>query len=182
MNITLIAGTNRANSRTGRVTKYIQKRFEHHGVSTTRLDLVDLPMELLSSDAYDETPRGFLPFSEAVLHSDGLYVVAPEYNGSFPGALKLFIDHLPFPESFEQRPVAFTGIAAGIFGNLRGIEQLQMVFGYRNAHIFPKRIFISGASRTVDAEGGLTDPKAAQRLEQQIIDYIDFVTRLRAES
>ena len=182
MNITLIAGTNRTNSRTGRVTRHIQERFEHYGVSTTRLDLVDLPIELLSPEAYAEPPRGFLRFSEAVLQADGLYVVAPEYNGSYPGALKLFIDHLPFPESFEGRPVAFAGIAAGIFGNLRGIEQLQMVFGYRNAHIFPKRLFISGATRAVSDDGSLTDAKATERLEQQIQDYITFVRRLRAES
>ena len=182
MNITLIAGTNRANSRTGRVTRRIQERFEHHGVSTTLLDLVDLPVALLSPEAYDETPRGFLPFSDAVLSSDGLYVVAPEYNGSYPGALKLFIDHLPFPESFEQRPVAFTGIASGVFGNIRGIEQLQMVFGYRNAHIFPRRIFISGASRNLDEEGRLTDAKAASRLEQQIVDYIAFISCLQGKS
>ena len=121
-----------------------------------------------------------MPFSDDAAQ-DGLYVVAPEYNGNILGRLS-FIDHLPFPESFEQRPVAFTGIASGVFGNIRGIEQLQMVFGYRNAHIFPRRIFISGASRNLDEEGRLTDAKAASRLEQQIVDYIAFISCLQGKS
>ena len=55
-------------------------------------------------------------------------MVAPEYNGSIPGALKYFIDLLPFPEAFEDRPVAFVGIASGRVGRFAyGIEHLQHV-------------------------------------------------------
>ena len=48
---------------------------------------------------------------------------------------------LKFPESFEKRPVCFTGLGAGIWGALRPVEQLQAIFGYRNAYLFPERVF-----------------------------------------
>ena len=72
-----------------------------------------------------------------VLDAAGLHVVTPEYNGSFPGVLKYFIDMLKFPESFDRKPVAFLGEAAGTWGGLRSVEQLQMIFGYRNATSSP---------------------------------------------
>ena len=74
-----------------------------------------MPLSLFSPDAYSEKPQEFEEYSQNVLDADGLVIVVPEYNGSYPGALKLFIDMLKFPESFENKPVAFIGIAAGIW-------------------------------------------------------------------
>ena len=71
------------------------------------LDLSDLPSETFSPDAYSEKPPKVLKFTEQILNSSGLVIVVPEYNGSMPGALKLFIDLLPYPESFEGRPVCY---------------------------------------------------------------------------
>ena len=180
MKITLISGTNRQGSKTLLLTRNIEQKLHSAGVSAQVLDLRGLPQTLLSPTAYDEKPATFSAFAESVLQSDGLYVVAPEYNGGFPGVLKLFIDMLPFPESFEGRPVAFVGLAAGQFGNTRGIEQLQMVFGYRNAHIFPKRIFIPRVAKELNEEGRLVDPKHDARLQTQVDGFIDFVQRLKA--
>ena len=36
----------------------------------------------------------------------------------------------------------FTGLSAGVWGALRPIEQLQAIFGYRNACLFPERVFM----------------------------------------
>ena len=125
MNIVVISGTNRNNAVTRRVSGAILRRYEAiEGVSASLLDLAELPMTLFSPAAYSSKPEAYAPFAEAVLEADGLHLVTPEYNGGMPGALKLFIDHLPFPKSFERRPVCFTGVAAGRWGALRPVEQL----------------------------------------------------------
>ena len=112
MKITVISGTNRSNSVSIKVARNLQTRYQKAGVSDVEvLDLSTLPLELFSPDAYSTKPAAFEPFSQRILESDGLVVIAPEYNGSYAGALKLFIDMLKFPESFENRPVAFTGLA-----------------------------------------------------------------------
>ena len=92
------------------------------------LDLAHLPPEIFSPASYAEKPAAFKKFTDAILAADGVVIVTPEYNGSVPGILKYFIDMLPFPESFEQRPVCFVGLAAGIWGALRPVEQLQAIF------------------------------------------------------
>ena len=62
---------------------------------------------------------------------------------------------LKFPESFEQKPVCFTGLSAGIWGALRPVEQLQQIFVYRNAHVYPERVFLPGINDLLDALGRL---------------------------
>ncbi len=176
--ITLISGTNRPGSNTRRVTAILAGLYRELGVATQILDLHELPPALFSPDAYAVKPPEFGRFSSGVLASDGLVVVTPEYNGSMPGVLKLFIDHLKFPESFENRPVCFVGLSAGMWGALRSVEQLQQIFGYRNAFVFPKRVFLPGIGSALDAEGHLTDVENLERLRAQAIEFVSFVEKL----
>jgi NAD(P)H-dependent FMN reductase len=81
---------------------------------------------------------------------------------------------LPFPESFERKPVAFTGVAAGIWGALRPVEQLQAVFGYRNAHIFPERVFIPQVTKKLSPDGGLADVDLLGRIASQVSGFAKF--------
>jgi chromate reductase len=176
--ITLISGTNRPGSNTRKVTGAIEGIYRELGVPTRVLDLQELPSELFLPEAYAHPPAAFAPFAQAVLEASGLVVVTPEYNGSFPGVLKVFIDHLKFPESFEGRPVAFVGLAAGVWGAIRSVEQLQAIFGYRNAHVFPRRVFMPGVGRAFDAQGGFASTELEKRLREQAEEYLKFVGRL----
>jgi len=143
------------------------------------LDLAQLPPEIFSPSSYAEKPKSFQPFAEAILKSAGLHIVTPEYNGSVPGVLKYFIDMLKFPESFERRPVCFTGLSAGIWGALRPVEQLQAIFSYRNAHIYPDRVFLPQINNLLDDAGRLTSLDLLERLRKQAEGFVDFVERLQ---
>ena len=131
------------------------------------------------ASSYAEKPASFQPFTEAVLQASGLHVVTPEYNGGIPGVLKYFIDMLKFPESFKRRPVCFTGVAAGIWGALRPVEQLQAIFGYRNAYLYPERVFLSGIGKLLDTNGRFSDPDLLDRLMSQAEGFIGFTERLQ---
>jgi len=113
------------------------------------------------------------------VQSAGLHVVTPEYNGSVPGVLKYFIDMLKFPESFEHRPVCFTGLAAGMWGALRPIEQLQAIFGYRNAYLFPVRVFMPQIYNLLDEAGKIKDTELLARLKSQADGFVGFVEKLK---
>jgi chromate reductase, NAD(P)H dehydrogenase (quinone) len=180
--ITIIAGTNRPGSNTLKLAKQLEPMYQAAGNETCILDLMQLPAEVFQPGVYAEKPEQFTrEFVEPVLQADGLVVVCPEYNGSFAGILKYFVDLLPFPESFECRPVAFVGIAAGQFGGLRPVEQMQQVFGYRNAYVFNRRVFITGAYKVFDAEGAITDPDLVLRLQDQAVKFTGFVRSLKAQ-
>lgn len=178
----VVSGTNRRGSTTRQVAGLVAELYAEAGVAVSVLDLAELPVELLAPEAYEEKPPGFAPFAEKVMAAHGLVVVAPEYNGSFPGALKVLIDHLKFPESFEGRPVAFVGLAAGQWGGLRGVEQLQQIFAYRNAHVYPRRVLIPQVSRAIGEDGKVLDADVDRHLRAQVEGFLWFVRALRGTS
>ncbi len=172
--VLIISGTNRPHSNAMKITRVLEREYRTLGAPANAYNLTDLPREIFEPSSYAKKPESFVGIQQQVLASRGLHIVVPEYNGSFPGALKYFIDMLKFPESFDRKPVAFVGESAGMWGAMRAVEQLQMVFGYRNAHSYPDRVFITGVTTKLDAEGNLTDAAIADRLKQQVAGFVKF--------
>lgn len=172
--IVIVCGTNRPNSNTAKIVAHIDEIYRALGQPTQVLDLGALPSEIFSPASYAEKPAAFKPFADAVLESAGLHIVSPEYNGGMPGILKYFIDMLKFPESFERRPLCFTGLAAGMWGALRPIEQLQAIFGFRS-HIYPVRVFMPGINDHLTPEGRLSNEKWLALLREQAEGFVKFV-------
>jgi len=177
--IEIIVGTNRPESCSSKVADKTLGAYKSIGAEARLLSLAELPTSIFAPTAYETKPDAFTPFAERVVASSGLVVVTPEYNGSFPGILKYFIDMLPFPESFEHRPVCFIGIAAGQWGAMRSVEQLQQIFGYRNAHIFPERVFIPGVYKYMHKQGGFVDDKLESRIKHQADGFTKFIDALQ---
>ena len=177
--LTLIVGTNRPGSNTRKVARQVEEIYAALEVPLNVLDLAELPAEIFSPASYAEKPATFRRFTDEILESSGLIVVTPEYNGSVPGVLKYFIDMLKFPESFEDRPVCFVGLGAGMWGALRPVEQLQAIFGYRNAFVYPRRVFLPHINDLLGADGRLNDPELVERLREQAIGFIDFVEKVK---
>ena len=172
--ILVIAGTNRPGSNALRVARAIEAHYGAAAVACGLLSLTEMTPEIFDPSSYAKKPPKMAELQQRVLNARGLHIVTPEYNGSFPGVLKYFIDMLKFPESFERKPVAFVGEANGIWGGLRPVEQLQQVFGYRNAHIYPDRVFIPAVGQKLDADGNVTDPAINDRLAKQAAGFAAF--------
>lgn len=179
--IAVISGTNRPGSNSLKIAQYLASRYETAGEQVRLLDLQDLPPALFTPAAYKEKPAAFTQgFVEPVLSADGLHMVVPEYNGGFPGVAKYFVDMLPFPEAFDGRPAAFTGVSAGSNGALRPVEQMQAVFGYRNAYIYPRRVFLPAVYELLDEDGNVTDESIRERLDAQAIGFVTFTRQLKS--
>jgi NAD(P)H-dependent FMN reductase len=176
--MTLIIGTNRPGSNTRKVARHVEEIYAGLQVPLRVLDLADLPPEIFFPTSYAEKPKAFHPFADAVLKSSGLVILSPEYNGGIPGVLKYFIDMLKFPESLEKRPVCFIGVAAGIWGALRPVEQLQAIFGYRNAFIYPERVFLPQINTLLNESGRLNNSELLSRLQLQAEGFVSFVERV----
>ncbi|MEY2409752.1 MAG: hypothetical protein QOF48_2422 [Verrucomicrobiota bacterium] len=177
--LTLISGTNRPGSNTRKVAANIETIYKGLGIPLAVLDLAKLPPEIFATSSYAEKPKSFEPFSKGILDATGIILVTPEYNGGMPGVLKYFIDMLKFPESFERRPVCFVGVAAGSWGALRPVEQLQAIFGYRNAYIYPERVFMPSVNDLLGSDGQITDADIVERLTAQASGFTEFVEKIK---
>jgi hypothetical protein len=54
------------------------------------------------------------------------------------------------------------------------VEQLQSIFGYRNAHLYPERVFLPNIHDLLDDKGRLTDPEILERIRSQAKGFIEF--------
>jgi NAD(P)H-dependent FMN reductase len=176
--ITVISGTNRPGSNTRRIAALAEEKLLEAGEEVVLLDLVELPMELFDGTSYASKPAAFAPFQDAVLAADGILTVIPEYNGACPGIMKYFIDMLRFPESLYEKPAGFIGLSAGPWGAVRAVEQLEMVFQYRHAHLCGRRVFIPNVAAALDPDGGFADPAIERRFGEAVAKFADFCRRL----
>jgi len=179
--ILVIAATNRPGSNTLRVARLVRAMLADSGCEAELLSLEELPQSLFDPSSYAEKPAAFAAIQEKVLAMDGVLVVTPEYNGSFPGVMKYFLDMLRFPESLYEKPAAFIGLAAGRWGGLRSVEQLEMIFQYRNAHLYGRRVLLPGIDSALDSDGALVDPELASRVRQAVHGFALFCHRLACE-
>ncbi len=179
--IVVISGTNRPGSNTLRIARTAVATLEAAGEQVDLLDLAALPAELFTPDAYATKPAAFQAYQQAIVEADGILTVVPEYNGSFPGVLKYFVDMLRFPDSLYEKPAAFVGLSAGPWGALRAVEQLEMVFQYRHAHLYGRRCFLSGIGGALDGDGRLADAELRRRLEETVRGFATFCRRLAGD-
>lgn len=177
--IEIIAGTDRPNSNSSKIAQLLLEDYIGLGVKADVIDLSQMNFADAVGAGYKAAHGSFLEGVERVTRADGLVIVVPEYNGSYPGALKWFIDYWRYPDTFESRPVAFVGIG-GRWGGLRPVEHLQQVFGYRNAYIFPHRVFIHQV-HSVLKDGKVHDQMICDLLKVQSRDFLKFIKALKDE-
>ena len=177
--LAIIVGTDRPKSKSQEMAEYTQAQYNKRGVDAHIFSMADFPLASVVGGPYGENLPEIENFRSSILACDALLFVIPEYNGSFPGILKIFVDYLPFPDAFKAMPIAYIGISAGAFGSLRAVEQFQMVANYRNALSYPERVFVSRFSKNFSKETGLTVPLQQELLMSQTDGFIDFVQRMR---
>ena len=177
--ITIISGTNRKGSSTLKIAKLAISFLEKNDVKTQLIDLRKVPKNLFSGDHYGSPLKGLKKYQHMILDCNGILSVIPEYNGSFPGILKYFIDLLKFPESLKDIPSGFIGLSAGSFGAIRAIEHLEMIFQYREAHIFGVRSLFIHVHKKINEEGTeIIDQFTKELFERMLLGFKDFVYKI----
>lgn len=179
MDLKIISCTDRPNSYAKKVSHYVASLYREEGLEPEVVSLEDFPLQEVIGGKYGKELKEVEAFNAPIVNADGLVFVIPEYNGSFPGILKLFVDYLPFPKAFEKMPMAFIGEAAGAFGAMRSVEQFQMIANYRNALQFPERVFIPRVKSEFDEKEGLKDDFKQKLLISQIRNFIGFVEAVK---
>lgn len=179
--ITVIAGTNRKGSKTKHVAKHylnlLRKQTEE---KVEFLTLEDLPEDFVHSSMYNEKHQNktlarlqdkyFTP-------ADKLVFVVPEYNGSFPGIFKLFIDAISirnYKENFQGKKVGLIGVASGRAGNLRGLDHLTTSLNYLKMHIYPNRYPITQIEDNMTKRGKFTNKTLEKELAELAKAFIAF--------
>lgn len=172
--ITLISATHRSGSNTRKVAEAYFEVAESKGIPMQLFSLEELPRDLLFSDHFGKRSEKFQQLlDEYILPVEKLVFVVPEYNGSFPGVLKAFIDAMSH-ELMAGKKVALVGVATGRGGNTRGMDHLVSIFHYLKVDVYYDKVPVSQVRSQLDAEGKLTDKYTLMMFENQLEGFVKF--------
>jgi NAD(P)H-dependent FMN reductase len=88
------------------------------GVTTELIDIATLSLPVDDAGEAIKDSR----YAERVSAADGLVIVTPEYNRSYPGLLKHVLDSCL--KEYIHKAVGIVGVSAGGFGGTRVIENM----------------------------------------------------------
>jgi chromate reductase len=171
----VVVGTNRPRARSRLVAAQLVTLLARRGVPFWVLDLGKLDPSWLAPLSYERRPDALAGIGEKLCCCRAIVLVSPEYNGGMPGVLKYFVDLLPHPETFGQKPVWLVGVAAGRFGGLRALSQLEDVLSGLGAYVFPRKLYLAHIRSLLSAGTQITQPGLCEEMEKQLDSFLSFV-------
>ena len=173
--IEIISGTNRPGAVSALVAKWYQALLQERGAESQILDLIDLPVDFTVSALYDSsgTNREFNLLADRLRHADKMVYVVPEYNNSFPGVLKAFIDGMDYPSPFRGKKCALVGVSSGVQGGGMAMSHLTDIFNYLGMHVLAQKPRLAQIEKNM-ADGKLTNDLYKQLLEEQVDAFVKF--------
>ena len=174
MNYTIIVGTHRDNSNSRKVGNFYKTLLEEKGIESQIIDMKDLPKDFIYSNMFGKRTDEFQKYQDIINTTNKFVFIIPEYNGSFPGILKTFIDSCDFPSSFEGKKSCLVGLSAGQFGNLRGLEHFTGVANYVKMDVCHSKMYLPGIDKDINDNGEISNPTLVGLINSQIEEFIKF--------
>ncbi|MEM6362639.1 MAG: NAD(P)H-dependent oxidoreductase, partial [Bacteroidota bacterium] len=152
--IVIVCGTNRNDSVSMEIAGIYKSLLEELGQAAVIIDLKDLPSDFTTSALYENSGKNekFNEFRELMSEAKKFVFVVPEYNGSFPGVLKAFIDGLKFPDTFTDKKCALVGVSSGVQGAGLALSHLTDIFNYCGTNVLALKPKLAQIDRHL--EGG----------------------------
>lgn len=165
--VTIIAGTNRVDSKTKLVASYYYEQ----------LCAQSCDVKLLSLEHKQVWERGASMLSlekEYLIPAQKFIIIMPEYNASFPGILKVMIDNSDVKKCWWYKKAALVGISDGRAGNLRGIEHMTAILHYMKVNVLYNKLLLSRINDEIDATGQILKPETEDLIDVQIGEFMKF--------
>jgi NAD(P)H-dependent FMN reductase len=171
----VILGTARQGRMSEHAARFVFEEVSKRPDMTT--ELIDIRNLRLSLDDAGEALKD-AQFSAAVSRADGLILVVPEYNHSFPGLLKHVLDSNL--KEYLHKAAGVCGVSAGPFGGARMIQSLLPVLRELGLVTIFWDVYFGTAGKLFDsATGNITDPAYVGRLKKFVDELVWMACALR---
>jgi NAD(P)H-dependent FMN reductase len=136
------------------------------GVSSGVIDIASFPLPV--DDAGEAIKDA--TFAAAISAADGLVIVSPEYNHSFPGLLKHTLDSCL--NEYIHKAVGLVGVSAGPFAGIRVVQHLLPVMRELGLVTIFWDINIGQVGKVFAEDGRLLDDAFIRRSDRFIRELI----------
>ena len=172
--IPLIVGTNRKERNSIHVGNWLVGEMQKREEIETQL--FDVRNFALPQDDYGTQIQAQFPeWRDAIIRADGVVIVSPEYNHSYPGILKSVLDLLL--KEYIHKSVALVGISAGPWGGTRVIEALVSMVRELGLCVTFTDLNFPTVENKFDRDGNLLD-EAYERRAQGFLDELVWMSRV----
>ena len=155
MSMLILSCSNREESKSLELSKKLYSIGLHKGIQTDLHDLARFCPDLTNPIYYEESnwTSSMIHYQDShIMPEQKFLFVIPEYNGSYPGILKLWLDILSVRQrqaSFYHKKVAFIGISEGKASNIRGLDHFMGVTRYLKMISLPTTLNIPNISKVL---------------------------------
>jgi len=150
---------------------------EARGGTQRTVTIADYDMPLYDQDEQDELgfPSSAERLREEFEGADGVVLVSPEYNASFPGRLKNALDWLSRfrPQPFAEKQMLLLSASPSMSGGNRGLWSLRVPLEHLGARVYPDMFSLAQAHRAL-GDGRLTDDMLQSRLAATVGSFMDL--------
>ena len=173
--ITIVVGTNRKNAVSYAVALQYKEILSELGADSRILYLKDLPADYIKSALYENVGKNqeFNQIRELMNASSKFVFIIPEYNGSFPGVLKVFVDGLDRARALTDKKCALVGISAGDQGAGLALSHFTDILNYCGTYVLAYRLRIPKIMDLM-TENKISDLAYISRIKKQAKSLLDF--------
>lgn len=179
MNLVIIAGSQRPQSQSAKLAAEIQSRLEaeHH---CEIVDLGQRPLPFLDFNASDSDQAYLDQLSGTLSQCDALVVIAPEWHGMAPAALKNFFLHFSGGQ-LAHKPALLVAVSSGD-GGAYPIAELRSS-SYKNSRIcyLPEHLIVRHVESVFNQDASKNNEQSQQYLSQRL-DYALSLLKLYGEN
>jgi chromate reductase len=165
--ITIISGSNRSDNITRKVAQEYKRLLSAKSFESQVLFLDEVNMTVRNADFIAAEAEFLQPASKFI-------IITPEYNGSYPGILKLMIDNTDVSSVWWHKKVLLTGVSTGRAGNLRGMEHLTGCLLHMKMLVHPNRLPVSVVNTLMDTQGQFNDVRTLKAINLQLDEFLSF--------
>jgi chromate reductase len=172
--ITIICATHRPRNLTQKVVSKYATILEELGQEVKIFNMSELPQGFVFSDSFGgRTAETENIIDQKLIPAERFVIVAPEYNGSYPGVFKAFLDGVK-PSIWKGKKAALVGVASGRAGNIRGLGHLTDVFHHLRIEVFSNQVPISQIEGLLNDNNELSDEATISNLRKQAQEFLSF--------
>lgn len=173
--IVILSASVRDGRMSHRVSLHLQQSIaaaEAHSVDLIDLDEQNFPLfserlKFLSDPAPEVTA-----FAERIRKADGVIIVTPEYNGSFPASLKNVIDLLT--EDWRKKPMGLCTVSSGGFGGSQCLVSLLFTLWKIKAWVVPGPLQVPVVKDNFQEDGTANDQEAWARRTKVFLTDLEW--------
>lgn len=167
LTIAVLAGTTRQKRESIKAAHFVADFGRQlPGVEILFVDPSDFAFPGDGNDPESKDPR----YTEKTAKADAFFIVAPEYNHSFPGTLKRMLDSEL--ETYKHKPVALAGTSNGAWGGVRCVEALTLTARELGLVVTSWSVYFPRVQDMFDDSGALRSGSKAYA-EQNVGDAYD---------